>query len=388
MDVADRIAAWEAAGLIDGATAERLRAHEAAGQSKQAAPAVAGDGTATIVSGPTPLAAIFGPAVTIGEMFAYLGGAFLLGAYVAFVSRIAADIVDEDRIRAVGAIVAAAALTLGALALRSGDARRRRAAGTLFALATGSTFIAAIAYGAGSGLQGEPVAVLAATVAVAVAAALRWIHPALLTQLALIVMATGLGAATLIWLQAIADPLRFTDPTSPERPSAVVLLLASATWWLAVALIIGLIGLHEARRGHRDPAAGRRAALTRLWAGLVAVVGVATTIMRSEHVGGGEFGRTLEPWLADFALLVLAAVLVERAFRRGSSSFIYAAALALIVALTDFNFSYLSASSEVGLLLEGMILLGAGFVADRLRRRVRHGVTHEAVEVAPTTSSA
>ena len=39
-------------------------------------------------------------------------------------------------------------------------------------------------------------------------------------------------------------------------------------------------------------------------------------------------------------------------------------------ALTDFNFSYLSESRDVGLVIEGVILLGVGFAADRLRRRI------------------
>ena len=68
-------------------------------------------------------------------------------------------------------------------------------------------------------------------------------------------------------------------------------------------------------------------------------------------------------------------MLIERAFRRDATSFIYAAALGLILALTDFNVSYLSDSPEVALLVEGLILLGVGVAADRLRRRVRRNAT-------------
>ncbi|HYU48469.1 MAG TPA: hypothetical protein VEO91_00870 [Candidatus Limnocylindria bacterium] len=43
----------------------------------------------------------------------------------------------------------------------------------------------------------------------------------------------------------------------------------------------------------------------------------------------------------------------------------------MIVAATDFNFSYLSNSTEIGLLAEGgLILVAAGIAADRLRRRI------------------
>ena len=63
---------------------------------------------------------------------------------------------------------------------------------------------------------------------------------------------------------------------------------------------------------------------------------------------------------------------MERAFRREATSFIYAAALGLIVALTDINVSYLADSTSAALLVEGLILLAVGLGADRLRRRVGH----------------
>ena len=44
-----------------------------------------------------------------------------------------------------------------------------------------------------------------------------------------------------------------------------------------------------------------------------------------------------------------------------------------MIALTDFNVTYLSGSTEVALLIEGLILLGVGVVADRLRRRIGRG---------------
>jgi CDP-diglyceride synthetase len=165
------------------------------------------------------------------------------------------------------------------------------------------------------------------------------------------------------------------DPISVGGPDPLVLVLVTAAWWLVLALIVGMIGLREANTTDEDPAAGRRAALTRLWAGLVAVIGLATAVTRSDYTYdpvAGNYGRVIEPWIGDLAILVLAAVLVERAFRRDASTFVYAAALGLIIALTDFNFTYLSSSTELGLLIEGVILLGAGVAADRLRRRIGH----------------
>jgi hypothetical protein len=122
--------------------------------------------------------------------------------------------------------------------------------------------------------------------------------------------------------------------------------------------------------------------VTRLWAGLVAVIGLASAVTRSSYDSAAGYARAIEPWVGDLAIILLAAILVERAFRRDASTYVYAAALGLMIALTDFNFTYLSSSTDVGLLIEGIILLVAGIGADRLRRRIGR------VEPAPTAQIA
>jgi hypothetical protein len=240
---------------------------------------------------------------------------------------------------------------------------------------------AAVAAGAeGSGFRWPAVGAIGAGVAALAAFGYRLIHPSLLTQVALLASGTSFAALLLSWLESVVVPQAvhgdFGDVAPPGGPDPVVLVVVSAIWWLGVAVIIGLVGLAEARTSDEDPAAGRRAALTRLWAGLVAVIGFATAVTRQGRIftgvveTGNDFGRIIEPWIADMAILILAAILVERAFRRDASTFVYAAALGLIIALTDFNFTYLSTRTEVGLLIEGVILLGAGVGADRLRRRI------------------
>ena len=113
------------------------------------------------------------------------------------------------------------------------------------------------------------------------------------------------------------------------------------------------------------------------------MIGLAIAVGRSDVVDAdGNYGRALEPWIGDVALLVLAGILIERAFRRDATAFMYAAALALIIALTDFNVSYLSSTTEAALLIEGLILLGVGFGADRLRRRIGHRDDVPPVEAA------
>jgi hypothetical protein len=374
--VLDRIAAWEAAGLIDAATAERLRAAEAAQSRREAADAKPAAG-ATAPRGPSSVAAIFGPGVTIGEMFAYLGGAFLLGAYEVFVVRAAGFGAGSDMPVAIGWAVAAIALGIAGLVLRNGDDRRRRAAGVMFALSVVHAGSAGAAVASVAGIEWPGAGVIGALVSSAVAIGLRLVHPALLTQVALLASLTTFAGLSLRWLESVVVPQRqfndIGDPIPVGGLDPLLLVVASAVWWLALALIVGLIGLREANTADEDPAAGRRAALTRLWAGLVAVIGLATAVTRSDYnydPAAGSYGRVIEPWIGDLAILVLAAILVERAFRRDASTFVYAAALGLMIALSDFNFTYLSSSTELGLLIEGVILLGAGVAADRLRRRI------------------
>ena len=100
------------------------------------------------------------------------------------------------------------------------------------------------------------------------------------------------------------------------------------------------------------------------------MAGLASAVTRSDYDATGEFRRVIKAWIGDLALLVLSAVLVERAFRRDTTAYIYPAALGLILALSDINVTYLSSTTEVALLVEGFILLGVGLAADRLRRRI------------------
>ncbi len=380
--VLERIAAWETAGLIDPATAARLRLAEAELQPEPGAPAGTAMGVSAAAAGsparrsPTSINSVFGPGVTLGEMFAYLGGAFLLSAFETFVVRLAGS---QDRFEvpiAIGSMVAGVFLTVFGLNLMNGDARRRRAAGVLFALAVAHVGAAGAALAVVGGAGWPVVGVIGAGLATVAAIGLRTLHPAVLTQVALLTSATSLAGATLSWLEQLVVPeRRFDDSTGLPilqggAPDPIVLIAVSAAWWLVLAVIVGLLGLREAAAADRDPVAGRRASVTRLWAGLVAVIGLATAITRSDYSSSGDFGRVVEPWIGELAILVLAGVLVERAFRREASTYVYAAALGLMIALSDFNFSYLSSSAELGLLIEGLILLAAGFGADRLRRRL------------------
>lgn len=381
------IAAWEAVGLIDAATAERLRAAEA--EAGTPTGPIAGDTAAATVTRPrSAAAAMFGPAVTISEVFGYLGGAFLVAAWSSFMARTAGSTESPEMALGVMALIAAAALTGLGLWLRERGERASRAAGVAFLLVAGSVGAAAISFALAAGLEWPEIGVVASGAALVAAVVLRTVHPSVLTQIGVLTWLTTLATSILAWVQDAFFAQEFSEATGMpvgSAPNPLVLVIGSATWWLATAVIIALFGLREARLGERtdDPAALRRAAVSRFWAGITAVVGLSTAVNQSAYLGDGEYGRVLEPWVGIVALLILSAVLVERAFRRDATSFIYAAALGLIVALTDLNLSYLSHSTEVALLIEGLILLGVGVGADRLRRRIGHPGGAPPVEPSP-----
>ncbi len=388
-DATEHIAGWEAAGLIDRETADRLRA---ASDPTAVRDTPANGTTATTAHPRSAAAALFGPSVTVSEVFAYLGGAFLLAAWSSFMSRSSEPNGEPGVVLGAMALLAAGVLGVLGLRLMGGGERAARAAGVAFLLVSTYVAAAAAAFGNVAGLDWPADGVVGSVAGLATAIALRYVHPAALTQVGVLAWLTGLGVSTLSWLQVTLFPENFSPDTglpTSTGPDPLLLVVVTAAWWLATAVGIALIGLREARIADRDadPSAGRRAAISRFWAGIVAVLGLSQAISRSAGFANGEFGRVVEPWIGDLALLVLSAILVERAFRRDATSFIYAAALGLMIALTDFNLTYLSGSTEVALLIEGLILLAVGVVADRLRRRIGRGdaskVEASVVDLAP-----
>lgn len=377
--VQERIAEWESAGLIDPATAARLRAAEAGRAAEPTAPPASQAGR----PGGLALSSVFGPGVTVSEMFAYLGVGFLFGAWTAFVARLVGDGGEgtDTTLTGAGMAIAAAALIMIGLVLRRGDARRRRATGVAFLAAVGYVAAAATAFVARAQFDGAVVGIVVAASALLASAVLRRIHPALLTQAGLLASVTGLGAAILAW----AGNLLFTPPETMEFPptdaNPLPRLILTAAGWLVVALILGILALLEdpaedapdgpdgLARSEEAGAARRRATITRAWAGLVAVAGLASAVTQSAYTND-NYGRIIPAWIAELLILALAIILVERAFRRDSGAFLLAGGIGFVIALTDFNFTYLTQSTELGLLVEGGILLAVGFVADRLRRRL------------------
>ncbi|MGH2463963.1 MAG: hypothetical protein ACRDGI_00735 [Candidatus Limnocylindrales bacterium] len=382
-DTEVHIEAWQAAGLIDAPLAARLRAWVDP-PTVESSPAQPGRLPSWIpvepTGRPTSAGSFFGPGLAIGELFAYLGAAFVLGAWIAFLTSFGDS---QDREALIGGGLAVAALTLFGLSyvLRGGDGHRRRAAGVTFAvttvLAAGcAAYVVQLDFLRNT-FQDQAPPVLIAAVALIVALVLRRILPAALTQFTLVVSIAGLAGAILSWLTELVYQQDFGGGSAvfnpaPQAPEPVGILFAGAAWWLVVALGLGLLALHEARTADVDASAPRRAAVTRFLAGLVAVVGTEAALTQTGDLGDFNYGRLLEPWVADVIILAVAIVLLQRAIVRDATSFVLAGALGLIVALTDFNYSYLASSTYLGLLVEGVILLGVGFAGERMRRVVAH----------------
>jgi hypothetical protein len=358
--VLDRIAAWESAGLIDAATAERLRAAEAGSGRPDEPGTTARAGVAT---------SFFGPAVSIVEAFSYLGGAFVLAAWGALIVRLANEAGEPTRdwILVAGMAVPAAVFAAIGVVLHGRSPRLSRAAGVVLLLSVGLVQ-GGVTLNADIVADGAVTVLAGAVAGLAAALAYRWYHPSVLTQIAVLATITGVVQSSLGLINEQLNPAGAVFGTSFATLGIRGAAIASAAW-LGCALVIGLIALLE-DRGSDAPAA-RRAALTRFWAGVVAVVGVATAVMRTEFDDAGSH-RVMEPWIADLIVLAVSAVLLERAFRRESGAYVLAAALGVVIALTDFNFSYFAEASgtEVALLVEGLLLIAIAFAAERVTRRV------------------
>ena len=383
-----RIAAWEAAGVVDADTAERLRAAERTAVADRptatetteisaatdADDAAAGATTEARHHPASELSAAFGPRVSVSEVFAYLGGGFLLAAWYA-----GATAAFDQRLGTAWnptVTFAMAAIAMAALALWLGrvDGRRRRAAGVLFVASAiqlavaGQALIDAVrthlppdTYDPGAGPIGVVVGM--ATGCAAAIAYQRQLRT-LLTQFGALLLAGGLA-----W--SLAD---FADKFVFGRIASAPFLMAPvpwaepfaiAGWWWLVAAGFALVGRRDARSGTSDGT--RRAVLPRLSAGVAAVAGTTMAAMLSR-----DGAREIEPVLGDLAILAVAGVLLALAVRRDVAAWLYPAALGFVIGLSDVNASYFSGNggATVPLLVEGLILVGVGLTVDWLRRRL------------------
>jgi len=358
--VLERIDAWQAAGLIDEATAERLRAAE----STSAPAPDARERNPLQAAG-----ALFGPPVTIVELFAYVGAGFLLAAWHVLATKPdfpeAPNVVDLS----IRWLVPAVAFAVIGLIGRSGSPQMGRAAGVAFAIATIHV------YGLFEGLLRpgylDVTEIGVAGLTVLAALAFRRLHPSVLTQLTLLGALLLLATVAFRWLSGVVFGGTDTFDRPPSEATAKAFL--TMAWWLIWAVGFGLLARQEWRIGDDAPpssnpaedARARRGRVTRLIAGLTAIFAVTAGAMVS-----GNDGRALPAWLGDVAILAVSGVLLAIAIRFGALAYLLPAALGLIIALTDLNTQYVVERTGIGvaLVIEGLILIGTGFVADRLRR--------------------
>jgi hypothetical protein len=357
-EILERIDAWLEAGLIDPATAERLRTAERAEPSVQAARP----------SNPMQAAgAWFGPPSTIAEWFGYIGAAFLLAAWHVLAPN---GTTFQDGLRWFGPAIVFTAIGFGLLRMSE---RLGRPAGVAFVVATVHVYAGLHAILGPANPPPEP-EVLATGLTAAAALAYRRFHPAVLTQIGVLGALLSFATSLLTWLRDVIFGAG-ASPFQASQSSVLAMALLSAGWWLVWAVALGLLARWEWRIGEEAPieatpaeaAAARRGRVTRLVAGLTAVLGAMSGVWLS-----GADGRALEPLVGDGVLILISGVLLAISIRFGSLTYLLPAATGFIAALTDLNAKYVAQQTGTGiaLLLEGLILLGTGVVAEQLRRRL------------------
>ena len=311
--------------------------------------------------------------MSLVEAFSYLGAAFVLAAWGALIGRVSGQAAGATRdwLLVAGMAVPAAVFFVIGLVLHGRSARLSRAAGVAFLVSVGFVASGVDAQRRDRGRRRGDESSRAPWPASPRRLAYRWYHPAVLTEVALLAAITAVVQASLGCSPsgstrlgaAFGGSFGAFDIRGPSSRSLA---------WLACAVLIGLIALLEARTGSRGrrPASGARPILggyrrrSPAW---------RRPSCGPTFDGAGIAHRVIEPWIADVIVLAVSAVLVERAFRRESAAYVVAAALGVVVALTDFNATYVAPTSgiEIALLVEGLLLIGIALGAERIRRRVR-----------------
>src|SRR6185369_12530169 len=224
--------------------------------------------------------------------------------------------------------IPAIVFSIAGLFATGGSDRQRRFAGVAFAIATWHIF-QTVQVGLQpsqgvlqSGLNWDPAGVLAAVAAVVAALVYRRVHPAVLTQIALLGAVAFLASRLLqvVEGQWYWPSVGLDGTVDPGLARARVGL--TIVWWLVGALVFGLVARYERRKAAAAPdlddgAAARRATVSAWAAGLTAIAGTATAVMQSNGNG-----RAIEPWIGDVAILVVAFLLLAIAFRRGASAYL------------------------------------------------------------------
>lgn len=356
--VLERIGAWQAAGIIDADMAERLRAAEATAAVEAPVLPVPSSGLGSWLR------------FSVTDLFAYLGVGFLLAAYYWGVSKVVGATWEDGTGWAMGVGIAAAVFLVVGYLGRERDDLVGRAAGPLLLVGGFQIFFAVTFL-----FVDIPSAALLTTVA----ATLVWVGAAMLARRALASLPTQVGLlaaiVSLAWaVSGWVGPILFGTPeyrnvagyvAGPNAARAVAFI----AWMLATAAAVGFIAEGEAHGSQADAGAGRRASLSRFWAGMTAVIG---TSMGMIGLYRGFQERELPSFIGVGILLAVSGLLVVLALRRNATSYLIPAGLGVVIGLTDLNGQYVAADLGLGpaLLLEGVALLGVGYGTELMRRRL------------------
>ena len=122
--------------------------------------------------------------------------------------------------------------------------------------------------------------------------------------------------SVLVWIQDtfFADTFARHRVVTAAGPDPIILVVASAVWWLGTAVVIGLVGPRRGAGGRRHPTIrpgsdGRPSC--RFWAGLVAVIGLATAVSSRVRCRRANTDGSSSRWSAILAMLILSGVLAR-----------------------------------------------------------------------------
>lgn len=361
-----RIDEWEASGLIDPVTANRLREVEANAVPEPEAAV------------PLPPATGRALGVAAVELFIYLGAAFVLGAWYALIASAAPEGADSAAWFGAAGLIAAAVLGVTGALLARHDQRSRRAAGVVFLAALPN--LGAGVFQIANTLHHEewvdaPTNALVASVVVLTAAFLaRRFAPSLTTQLGLAVSAATAAWFALSWLDAVLfahqELAAFGEALDPT--TALVRVLLTLAWWWAVAAAMAVLLIILDPK----PRTEGRTLLGRIAAGTTAVLGTTLAVLiRYDWVEGSSLAGqpVLEPFVGALVILAVSGILIWLAVKRSSVGYLWPGGLGVFIALTWMNAEYLAVESLLwlALLVEAVVLFGVAFGVHRMGRQLR-----------------
>lgn len=276
----DRFDEWVTAGLLETATAERLRRYEA---DQGRAEGTASEHASPLAQTPDAQAPKDGrrrALALVGELLGYLGAVLAITAISFLVSRTWSDIPSPGRVAVVATLTVIVAASAGWAARSLQDAGQRLASALFLATVVCTGWLAWVSVDA-AGLRDGVAGLWTLTAAAIVAAVVYVFRRRAVAQLALLASCVGVAAMTVEVLDA-------TDGRTP----GIVIAAVGATWLVLAALRIltpappaliagGLVTLFGVNTGVFDE--GARGLTLTVGVG-IAVAMLSLAVLRNELV--------------------------------------------------------------------------------------------------------